>query len=218
MAGETDSGIDLGREALLRALREGGVRFVLIGAALESHQQPHRTEDIDVTPDRERENLERLAETAQGSCQKDLTGRAGSRSVGMCSSPVHRPVASPRLTQVAASEFADGTLAHARSANSGQVLSVSADLARAGWWVVVTREHTSGGGEYAGLAPCFTRERSQVRNPPRPWLDLLYLSHFWRLLAKPARSVWAAKSAMGLFIGLNPSRCGTGGDLGFYGT
>ncbi len=62
MAGETDSGINPGREALLRALCDGGVRFILIGgAALESHQQPHRTEDIDVTPDRARENLERLA-------------------------------------------------------------------------------------------------------------------------------------------------------------
>ncbi len=51
MAGETDGGIDPGREALLRALRNGGVRFVLIGgAALESHAQPHRTEDIDITP------------------------------------------------------------------------------------------------------------------------------------------------------------------------
>lgn len=63
MAGETDSGIDPGREALLRALRDGDVRFVLIGgAALESHEQPHRTEDIDITPDREVENLQRLAD------------------------------------------------------------------------------------------------------------------------------------------------------------
>lgn len=63
MAGHARGGIDPGREALLRALREGGVRFVLIGgAALESHGQPHRTEDIDVTPDREDENRKRLAE------------------------------------------------------------------------------------------------------------------------------------------------------------
>ncbi len=63
MAGETDSGIDPGREALLRALRDNDVRFVLIGgAALESHAQPHRTEDIDITPDREDGNLQRLAD------------------------------------------------------------------------------------------------------------------------------------------------------------
>lgn len=74
MAGETDGGIDPGREALLRALREGGVRFVLIGgAALESHEQPHRTEDIDVTPDRERENLQRLAEVLNRlECQLEI--------------------------------------------------------------------------------------------------------------------------------------------------
>lgn len=62
MAGETDSSIDPGRDALLRALRDGGVRFVLIGgAAIESHGQRYATQDIDVTPDREHENLKRLA-------------------------------------------------------------------------------------------------------------------------------------------------------------
>jgi hypothetical protein len=40
MADETDP-IDRGREMLLRALREGDVRFVVIGgAALQSHGQP----------------------------------------------------------------------------------------------------------------------------------------------------------------------------------
>ncbi|MGA9284806.1 MAG: hypothetical protein WBV85_05135 [Solirubrobacteraceae bacterium] len=74
MAGETDSGINHGREAILRTLREGRVRFVLIGgAALESHQQPHRTEDIDITPDREHENLERLAEVLNGlECRMEI--------------------------------------------------------------------------------------------------------------------------------------------------
>jgi predicted nucleotidyltransferase len=51
VAGETDGGVDRGREALLRALRDGGVRFVLIGgAAIESHGVPYATQDIDVTP------------------------------------------------------------------------------------------------------------------------------------------------------------------------
>jgi hypothetical protein len=63
MAGATDGGIDPGRETLLRALRDGDVRFVLIGgAASESHGLPYATQDIDVTPDREHENLERLAD------------------------------------------------------------------------------------------------------------------------------------------------------------
>ena len=54
--------------------------------------------------------------------------------------------------QAAASTRADRTLARARISNRGSVLSVSADLARHGWWVVVTREQTFGGGEYEGLA------------------------------------------------------------------
>lgn len=46
MASEADSGINRGRDTLLRALSDGGVRFVLIGgAAIESHgvDTPHRT-------------------------------------------------------------------------------------------------------------------------------------------------------------------------------
>src|SRR5580692_6288878 len=62
MAGQADP-IDRGRETLLRALREGDVRFVVIGgAALQSHGQRYETEDIDVTPDRAEQNLARLAD------------------------------------------------------------------------------------------------------------------------------------------------------------
>ncbi len=62
MADQTDP-IDQGRETLLRALREGDVRFVLIGgAALQSHGQRYETEDIDITPDRAEQNLARLAD------------------------------------------------------------------------------------------------------------------------------------------------------------
>jgi hypothetical protein len=62
MAGQADP-IDRGREKLLRALREGDVRFVVIGgAALQSHGQRYETEDIDVTPDRAQQNLARLAD------------------------------------------------------------------------------------------------------------------------------------------------------------
>lgn len=54
--------VDPGRDALLRALNQGDVAFVLIGgAALQSHRQPHVTDDVDVTPERSQENLERLA-------------------------------------------------------------------------------------------------------------------------------------------------------------
>jgi hypothetical protein len=62
MAGQADP-IDRGRETLLHALREGDVRFVVIGgAALQSHGQRYETEDIDVTPDRAEQNLARLAD------------------------------------------------------------------------------------------------------------------------------------------------------------
>lgn len=57
-----DPDVDPRREALLRALAQARVAFVLIGgAALQSHGQPHRTDDIDVTPERSQENLRRLA-------------------------------------------------------------------------------------------------------------------------------------------------------------
>ncbi|MGI8729215.1 MAG: hypothetical protein ACR2LK_04395 [Solirubrobacteraceae bacterium] len=57
-----DSNIDVGREALLHALTDADVAFVLIGgAALQSHGQPHRTDDIDITPERSTQNLDRLA-------------------------------------------------------------------------------------------------------------------------------------------------------------
>lgn len=54
--------LDSGREALLRALIEADVAFVVIGgAALQSYDQAHRTDDIDVTPEHSQANLARLA-------------------------------------------------------------------------------------------------------------------------------------------------------------
>lgn len=49
-------------EAILRALEEHGVAYVLIGGLAASlHGSPHVTTDVDVAPSRERENLARLA-------------------------------------------------------------------------------------------------------------------------------------------------------------
>lgn len=63
MVDAPDGGIDPRREALLRALHDGSVQFVLIGgAALESHGERYETEDVDVTPECTQENLARLAE------------------------------------------------------------------------------------------------------------------------------------------------------------
>jgi hypothetical protein len=54
--------VDPDREALLRALQDGGVTYVLIGgAALETHRQPHRTDDVDIAPAVDPLNLEHLA-------------------------------------------------------------------------------------------------------------------------------------------------------------
>jgi hypothetical protein len=51
-------------EAILRALEEHGVAYVLIGGLAASlHGSPHVTTDVDIAPSRERENLTRLAST-----------------------------------------------------------------------------------------------------------------------------------------------------------
>jgi hypothetical protein len=71
--------------------------------------------------------------------------------------------------QAAASTHADSTLTRSHISNSGTVLSVSADLARAGWWIVVTREHTSGGGEYTGLAAGYHVTLARLASVPGGW-------------------------------------------------
>ena len=49
---------------LLRALVEGDVRFVVIGGiAVAAHAAVRATEDVDIVPDPNRDNLERLVET-----------------------------------------------------------------------------------------------------------------------------------------------------------
>ncbi len=71
--------------------------------------------------------------------------------------------------QAAAVTRADTTLARARIANSGEALSVSPDLARDRWWVVVTRERTVGNGEYEGLAAGFHVTLAQVASVDDRW-------------------------------------------------
>lgn len=81
-------------------------------------------------------------------------------------------VGAARLSELkaTASTRADSTLARSHISNSGTVLSVSAELARPGWWVVVTREHTSGGGEYAGLAPGYHVTFARLASVPGGWV------------------------------------------------
>jgi hypothetical protein len=54
--------IDADREALVSALVEHGVEFVLIGgAAIQSYGRQYDTQDVDVVPDADEANLDRLA-------------------------------------------------------------------------------------------------------------------------------------------------------------
>lgn len=54
---------ELDIQAILRELVEGGVEFLLIGGvAVGYHGHVRATKDVDVVPDPDRENLERLAE------------------------------------------------------------------------------------------------------------------------------------------------------------
>ncbi len=64
MAEPADTGgVDPGREALLAVLVHHRVAFVLIGgAAIQSHGRRYDTQDVDLTPDTEPENLARLAD------------------------------------------------------------------------------------------------------------------------------------------------------------
>lgn len=55
--------VDPARHELLRAFVEAGTEVILIGgAALESHGMAYRTDDVDLTPERSQENLERIAD------------------------------------------------------------------------------------------------------------------------------------------------------------
>jgi hypothetical protein len=53
--------------------------------------------------------------------------------------------------QAAAASRTDNTIERAHLVNRGEILGVSEDLAQPGWWTLITREQTSGGGEYEGL-------------------------------------------------------------------
>jgi hypothetical protein len=61
--GHVNPAIDAQREVLLRTLVDHGVQFVVIGGAgIQSHGRRYDTLDIDLTPDRDEANLQRLAD------------------------------------------------------------------------------------------------------------------------------------------------------------
>jgi hypothetical protein len=53
--------------------------------------------------------------------------------------------------QAAATSRTDSTIRRAHVANHGQLLAISPAKRRPGWWVIVTREQTTGSGEYEAL-------------------------------------------------------------------
>ncbi|HUA48706.1 MAG TPA: hypothetical protein VMA77_25970 [Solirubrobacteraceae bacterium] len=73
--------------------------------------------------------------------------------------------------QAAAQATADPTLAQERLADSGQPVAVAPGRgAAAGWWVIVTREHTTGQGPYADLPPTLHVTYAQLTHTPHGWL------------------------------------------------
>lgn len=57
--------------------------------------------------------------------------------------------------QAAATSASDSTLGRARIANHGTIVSIAPDRDLDGAWVLVTREQTSGSGDYEGLPPAY---------------------------------------------------------------
>ena len=67
--------------------------------------------------------------------------------------------------QAAASYGRDSTLRASQVANTGTVVAIAPGQgSAAGWWVVVTRETTTGQGDYAGLPPTDHVTNAQVEH------------------------------------------------------
>lgn len=71
--------------------------------------------------------------------------------------------------QAAAQAAADSTLARAKVSNQGQLVSIARDRTRPGMWVVVTRERTTGGGEYEGLPAAYHVTLAKLEHLPGGW-------------------------------------------------
>lgn len=68
--------------------------------------------------------------------------------------------------QAAAGTAADTTINQGRIHNSGQVVSVGADLTQRGTWIVITREQTGGSAEYEALPSSYHVTLAQVAQVP----------------------------------------------------
>lgn len=80
-------------------------------------------------------------------------------------------VAQARLTdqQNAAQAAGDTTLRQGQISNTGAVVSIAGDQTQAGTWVIVTRERTSGSGEYEGLPASFHVTLAKVQQVQHGW-------------------------------------------------
>lgn len=72
--------------------------------------------------------------------------------------------------QAAASYTRDQTLARSGVANSGQLVAITPSLTTQGQWVLVTSEHTTGKGDYAGLPPTLHVIYAQVTRTASGWV------------------------------------------------
>ena len=73
--------------------------------------------------------------------------------------------------QAAASYGHDTTLQASEVANTGTVVAIAPGQGSAGgWWVVVTRETTTGQGDYAGLPPADHVTDAQVQHTGNGWV------------------------------------------------
>jgi hypothetical protein len=73
--------------------------------------------------------------------------------------------------QAAASYGRDTTLQQSHVANTGSVLAIAAGQgASSGSWIVVTRETTTGQGDYAGLPPTDHVTVAQLEHAPAGWV------------------------------------------------
>jgi hypothetical protein len=73
--------------------------------------------------------------------------------------------------QAAASYGHDTTLQASQVANTGTVVAIAPGRgSAAGWWVVITRETTTGQGDYAGLPPTDHVTNAQVEHTRNGWV------------------------------------------------
>ncbi len=68
--------------------------------------------------------------------------------------------------QAAASSQADTTIARGHIYNSGEILSIAADVSHPGMWVIATLEQTGGDSQYEGLPASYHVTLAQLARVP----------------------------------------------------